>query len=362
MTQTSVLPRAAGLFDPYQLRDVRFRNRIAISPMCQYAAPEGLATDWHLAHLGSRAIGGAGLVVVEATAVGPEGRISPADLGLWSDEQIAPLARLARFMTEQGAVPGIQLAHAGRKASTLPPWEGGGVAAADRGGWQPVGPSPLAFDAASPVPTELDAAGIAALVAAFAAAAGRAGAAGFQVLEVHAAHGYLLHEFLSPLSNQRTDGYGGSLAGRTRLVREVVTAVRRTWPERLPLFVRVSATDWVEGGWDLPQTVELARQLAPLGVDLIDVSSGGLVPGARIPVAPGYQVPFAATVRQEAGLATGAVGLITGAAQAEAILREGQADLVLIGRPSLRDPHWPLHAARELGVEFPWPRQYARAL
>ncbi|MHB1312018.1 MAG: NADH:flavin oxidoreductase/NADH oxidase [Gemmatimonadaceae bacterium] len=352
-----------GLFDSLTLRGLTLRNRIAVSPMCQYSAGDGLANDWHLVHLGSRAVGGAGLVIAEATAVTAPGRISPQDLGLWSEAQVEPLARIVRVIEGQGAVAGIQLAHAGRKASTLRPWDDGtGTATAAAGGWDDVvGPSAVPFDAASVTPRALSDGEIAGVVAAFAAAAGRALAAGFRVVELHAAHGYLLHEFLSPLSNRRTDGYGGSFESRTRIVREVVDAVRRVWPEALPLFVRVSATDWLDGGWDLEQTVELARVLKDRGVDLIDCSSGGNATGVRIPLTPGYQVPLAARVRQGADIATGAVGLITGAAQADEIIRQGQADVVLLAREMLRDPYWPLHAAAELGQAAPWPPQYLRA-
>ncbi len=351
----------AHLFEPLTLRGVSLPNRIAVAPMCQYSAQEGVASPWHLVHYGGLAQGGSGLILVEATAVRPEGRISPEDLGLWNDAQAEALAPLARFMASQGAVPGLQLAHAGRKACTRAPWRGaGGTIPEATGGWQPVGPSPLPFDDQHATPEALDAAGIAAVVRAFAEAATRAHAAGFQVVEVHAAHGYLLHQFLSPLSNTRTDAYGGSFEHRTRLVREVVAAVRAVWPEDLPLLVRLSCTDWVEGGWDLPQTVALAQQLKGLGADLVDCSSAGLVPGARIPVAPGYQVPFAEAVRREAGIATGAVGLLTEPAQTEAILAGGQADLVLLGRELLRDPRWPLRAAQALGATVPWPGPYAR--
>ncbi len=351
------------LFSPLTLRSLFLRNRIAVSPMCQYSSVDGFATDWHLVHLGARAVGGAALVLTEAAAVEARGRISPADLGIWDDRHVDPLARVAAFVAAQGAVPGIQLAHAGRKASTAPPWEGGGPVAPEAGGWPVVGPSPLPFGPGSPVPEALDAAGIAAVVAAFAAAARRALAAGFQVVEVHAAHGYLLHSFLSPLSNHRDDAYGGDLAGRARLLLEVVEAVRAVWPDELPLFVRISATDWAKGGWDNDQSVALARLLAPLGVDLLDCSSGGLVPGVSIPAAAGYQVPFAERIRRETGLATGAVGLITEPAQADAIIRDGRADLVLLARQLLREPSWPLSAAHELGYDdvAPWPKQYQRA-
>lgn len=352
------------LFAPLTIREVTFRNRIAVSPMCQYSAEDGLANDWHLVHLGSRAVGGAGLVIAEATAVQARGRISPHDLGLWDDRQVEPLARITAFISAQGAVPGIQLAHAGRKASTARPWEGGRPVAAGAGGWDDiVGPSPLPFADGYPTPRPLGVEEIRQVVRAFARAAERALAAGFRVVEIHAAHGYLIHQFLSPLSNRRDDAYGGSFENRIRLACEVVEAVRDVWPERLPLFVRISATDWVEGGWDLEQSVELARRLRALGVDLVDCSSGGLVPGVRIPVAPGYQVPFAERVRREAGVLTGAVGLITEPEQADAIIREGKADLVLLARELLRDPHWPLRAAHRLGRgdSAPWPPQYLRA-
>ena len=349
------------LFQPLTLRGLTLPNRIAVSPMCQYQATDGLANDWHLVHLGGLAQGGAGLVITEATAVVPEGRISPDDLGLWNDAQAKVLARIAHFIASQGAVPGIQLAHAGRKASNPAPWKGSGSLPASTGGWTPVAPSALAFDEGWTVPTALDEPGILAVIEAFMDAARRAVAAGFRVIEIHAAHGYLLHQFLSPLSNHRTDAYGGSFENRTRLVREVAGALRNILPEELPLLARISATDWVEGGWNLDESVALAKELKDLGVDLVDCSSGGLVPRAQIPLGPGYQVPFAARIRAEAGLPTGAVGLITGAEQAERILAEGSADLVLLGRELLRDPRWPLHAAQLLGAETPWPASYLRA-
>lgn len=352
-----------GLFAPLEIRGVRFRNRVGVSPMCQYSSVDGFATDWHFVHLGSRAVGGAGLVVVESTAVTPEGRISPGDLGIWSDAHVEGLARCARFVGEHGAVPGIQLGHAGRKASTAPPWLGGKPLAEAEGGWRPVlAPSGIPFAPGWPEPEPLDAEGIRAVVAAFADGARRARDAGFRVVEVHAAHGYLLHQFLSPLSNRRADAYGGSFENRTRLVREVCEAVRGEWPEELPLFVRISATDWAEGGWDVEQSVALCEALGPLGVDLVDCSSGGLVPGVKIPVGPGYQTTFAERVRRGAGIATAAVGLITDAKQADEIVRDGRADLVLLARQLLRDPYWPLHAARHLGVEVEWPVQYRRAV
>ena len=350
------------LFDPLKIRSVTFPNRIAVSPMCQYFCQNGLASDWHLVHLGSRAVGGAGLVFCEATAVEARGRISPEDLGLWSDAHIEPLARVTRFVQAQGSVAGIQLAHAGRKASTYRPWSGEGMIPASLGGWNDVvAPSAVAFVPAYPMPAELTEDEIASVVRAFGEASRRALEAGFQVVEIHAAHGYLLHEFLSPLSNLRTDRYGGSFANRTRVVREVVEDVRRHWPEKNPLFLRISATDWTEGGWDVEQSVDLARALQPLGVDLFDCSSGGNVPKAKIPLGPGYQVPFAEQIRRDAGIPTAAVGMITEAAQADAIIRSGQADLVLLAREMLRDPYWPLHAAQELGQETTWPLQYLRA-
>lgn len=329
--------------------------------MCQYSSKDGMATDWHLVHLGSRAVGGAGLVMVEATAVEAEGRISRADMGLWNDGQIAPLARIAEFVAGQGAVPAIQIAHAGRKASTAIPWEGNRALTPEEGAWEVVGPSSIPFDDGFPAPRELTKEEIASLTASFARAARRALAAGFRILEIHSAHGYLFHEFLSPLSNRRTGEYGGSFPNRTRFLCETVKAVRAVWPEDRPLFVRLSATDWKEGGWDVDQTVTLAGCLRDLGVDLIDVSSGGILPGIRIPAGPGYQTEFAARIRREAGIATAAVGEITAPAQADHIIRTGQADMVLLAREFLRQPYWPLHAAQALGHPAPVPRQYPRA-
>ena len=349
------------LFSPHRLRELEFRNRIFVSPMCQYSANDGLANTWHLVHLGGRAVGGAGLVMVEATAVAPEGRITPHCLGLWSDAHTEALQPIARFIKEQGAVPGIQLAHAGRKASVEVPWKGGGAVPAAAGGWQPLSASGLAFAPGSPQPRALGGAELDALVQQFVDAAGRALAAGFEVVEIHMAHGYLLHEFLSPLSNQRTDDYGGELANRARLPRRVAAAVRERWPAALPVFVRISASDWVEGGWDLAQSVTLARWLKDAGIDLIDCSSGGLVPTARIPAGPGFQTPFATAIREQVGIATGAVGLITDAVQAEQIVATGLADVVFLARELLRDPYWPLRAARQLGVDLAWPPQYERA-
>ena len=349
------------LFEPLEIRGVKLRNRIGVSPMCQYSSEGGYVGDWHFVHLGRFAIGGAGLVITEATAVAPEGRITPHDLGIWDDSHVDGLRRIVRFLRDHGAVVAIQLGHAGRKASTKRPWEGEGAVPPEAGGWQVVAPSAVPFSDTYPQPRELTEEGIRGVVDAFRAAAARALDAGFQVVELHAAHGYLLHQFLSPLSNRRTDRYGGDFENRIRLTLEVVDAVREVWPERLPLFVRISATDWVEGGWTPEESVELARRLKDHGVDLIDCSSGGLVPGARIPVAPGYQVPFAERIRKEAGIATAAVGLITEPEQADRIIREGQADLVLLAREMLRQPHWPLLAAHRLGVDVPWPPQYARA-
>ena len=350
------------LFDPLVIQDVTFANRVFVSPMCEYSSTDGYATDWHLVHLGTRAVGGAGLILTEATAVLPEGRISPHDLGIWSDDHIEPLSRVVRFIHEQGSVAGMQLAHAGRKASTYRPWDGNGAISESDGGWtNVVAPSAVRFADHYPMPKELSIDAIQNIVFAFAAAARRACEAGFRVIEIHAAHGYLLHEFLSPLSNRRTDSYGGSFENRTRILRETVAAVRSSWPERAPLFVRISATEWVEGGWDVEQSVELAGQLKPLGVDLMDCSSGGNVPHAQIPVGPGYQTAFADQVRREANILTGAVGMITSSIQAEQIITTGQADAVIIAREFLRDPYWPLRAARELGQRVSWPVQYLRA-
>jgi 2,4-dienoyl-CoA reductase-like NADH-dependent reductase (Old Yellow Enzyme family) len=350
------------LLSPLTIRGVTLRNRIVMSPMCQYIARDGFADDWHLVHLGSRAAGGVALVIVEATAVTADGRITPGDLGIWSDEHVAPLARIARFVHSQGAVAGIQLAHAGRKASCAVPWKGGAGLAPEAGGWPVIGPSAVAFDEGNPVPMALDQAGIDGVVAAFEAGTRRALAAGFRLIEVHAAHGYLLHEFLSPLSNRRTDGYGGSLENRMRLPLRVAGAVRKLVPADLPVFVRISATDWADGGWDVEQSVVLACRLRELGIDLIDVSSGGLVPKARIPVGKGYQVPLARKIRDEAGVMTGAVGLITEARQANEIVTGGDADLVLLARELLREPYWALKAQQELGAEASWPISYGYAV
>lgn len=349
------------LFEPLTLRSLVLRNRIGIPPMCQYSARDGLAQDWHFVHYGSRAAGGAGLLIVEATAVVAEGRISSGDLGLWDDRHIEPLARIARFVREQGCGAVIQLAHAGRKASATLGWEPQRSLTAAEGGWPVVAPTALSFGDGYVEPRELDEAGIGKVVEAFATAAGRAREAGFQAVEIHAAHGYLLHQFLSPLSNRRTDGYGGSFDNRSRVVREVVAAVRAQWPEDLPLMIRLSATDWVDGGWSVEETVALCRVLKSLGVDLVDVSSGGLVPTAVIPAGPGFQTEFASRVRHEAGIPTAAVGLITAPAQADQIVRCGQADMVLLGREVLRNPYWPLTAAQVLGQSAAWPLQYLRA-
>ena len=351
-----------GLFDELTIRDVRLANRIVVSPMCQYSCEEGMATDWHLVHLGSRAVGGAALVIAEATAVLPEARISPQDLGIWSDAHIEPLARITRFIHAQGSVAGIQLAHAGRKGSTVRPWEGAGKVGERQGGWSDIlAPSAIPFAANYGMPKAASVERIAVIVDAFGKAAERALEAGFRVLEIHSAHGYFLHEFLSPLSNHRTDAYGGSFENRSRIVREVVNKTRRVWPERLPLFLRISATDWVEGGWDIEQAVELARAVLSLGVDLVDCSSGGNIADATVPLAPGYQVPFAERIRRDTGILTGAVGMITEARQADDIIRSQKADLVLIAREMLRDPYWPLHAAAHLGKSISWPAQYLRA-
>jgi 2,4-dienoyl-CoA reductase-like NADH-dependent reductase (Old Yellow Enzyme family) len=349
------------LFTPLTVRGITLRNRIAVSPMCQYSSDDGFATDWHLVHLGSRAVGGASLVIAEASAVESRGRISPQDLGIWKDEHIENLSRIAAFVKQQNAVPGIQIAHAGRKGSTRVPWRGGSQIPTEEGGWVTVAPSAIPFRSQDAAPAELSKTEIRRIVEAFAAAARRAYAAGFEVLEIHAAHGYLINEFLSPLANRRTDEYGGTYENRTRFALEVVEAVRAVWPESLPLFVRISATDWVEGGWNLDESVALAARLLRIGVDLIDCSSGGAVPDAKIELAPGYQAPFAERIRRETGVLTGAVGLITEPRQADEIIRAGQADLVLLARAFLRDPYWPLHAAQELEQEAPVPVQYGRA-
>lgn len=350
------------LFTPIRFRSVQARNRIMLSPLCEYSAKEGMPNAWQLVHLGARAVGGAGIVFTEATAVEARGRISPADTGMWNDAQRDAWTPIAAFLSAQGAVPGMQLAHAGRKASTRVPWEGRDPLKPNEGAWETIAPSPLPFDSGWGVPREMAAREIAEVVAAFASAAKRALQAGFKIVEIHAAHGYLLHEFLSPLSNRRQDGYGGSLENRARLLLEVLDAVRAVWPASLPLFVRISATDWVSGGWDLAQSVALAHLLRKRGdVDLLDCSSGGNDPRQKIPLGPGFQVPFAETIRRESGLATGAVGLIREPDAAEAILAKGQADVVILGRMLMADPHWPLRAAKQLGFDVPWPSQYLRA-
>jgi 2,4-dienoyl-CoA reductase-like NADH-dependent reductase (Old Yellow Enzyme family) len=350
-----------ALFDPLPLRDLTLRNRIAVSPMCQYSCVDGLANTWHMVHLGSRAVGGAALVFTEAAAVTAEGRISPHDLGIWNDAQTAALAPVVDFIRSQGRAAGIQLAHAGRKGSTRRPWQGGGRLDPADGGWEPVGPTTTPFTPGYPVPRELESSELAVIAASFRDAARRALDAGFEVVELHAAHGYLIHEFLSPLSNTRTDAHGGSFDNRARLCLEVVDEIRTVWPERLPLFVRLSTTDWVDDGWSVDDSVALARRLKERGVDLVDCSSGGNVAKAAIPIGPGYQVPAAERIRREAGIATGAVGLITDARQADTIVASSQADIVLLARQLLRDPYWPLHAAVELGHAMDWPPQYLRA-
>lgn len=350
------------LFDPLVLRDVTLRNRVAVSPMCQYSSEDGFANDWHMVQLGRFAVGGAGLVFTEANAVLPEGRISPSDLGIWSDGHVEPLARIARFIKAQGAIPGTQLAHAGRKASTAAPWKGGQSVAIEDGGWRPIyAPSAIPFNEGWIVPEALTKEGIASVVKAFGKAAQRALAAGFEIIEIHGAHGYLLNEFLSPLTNKRTDEYGSSFENRTRALREAIECIRQYWPERLPLFLRISGNDYHPDGWTPEDSAALGRMVKPLGVDLIDCSSGGVVGGVKIPVGPGYQAPIAEKVRREAGIATAAVGMITSPAQADQIIRNGQADLVLLAREMLRDPNWALHAAHALGHDVPWPSQHLRA-
>jgi len=351
------------LLSPLTLRSLTLRNRIAMAPMCQYSAEDGMANDWHLVHLGSRAVGGTGLVIVEATGVTPDGRITPGDLGIWSDGHIAPLAHIARFVHSQGAVAGIQLAHAGRKASTAAPWTGGAtLATPGQGGWPVVAPSAIAFHPGDPLPVALDEAGIDRIVDAFEAAARRALAAGFKVIEIHAAHGYLLHQFLSPHSNARGDDYGGSLENRMRFVLRVTERLRAAVPAELPLLVRISATDWAPGGWDIEQSVELCRRLKDLGVDLVDVSTGGNLPTARIPVAKRYQVPCSRRIRDDAGIPTGTVGLITDPKEADDIVTGGDADLVLLGRELLREPYWALKAQHAFEEEPDWPLQYGYAV
>jgi len=349
------------LLSPLSIKSVTFKNRITVSPMCQYSAEDGFASDWHLVHYGSRAVGGAALIIQEATAVSPEGRITPADLGLYKDEDIEKLQSITSFIDQNGAVAGIQLAHAGRKASCARPWDGGKQLKENEGGWTTVSASALSFNPEDDTPQALDADGIKKVVDDFKAAAKRAFQAGYKLLEIHAAHGYLVHQFLSPLSNHRTDSYGGSFKNRIRLLLEIVNAVKPVWPQNFPLFVRISATDWAEGGWSIDEAVHLSSILKMEGVDLIDCSSGGLVPYAKIPAGPGYQVPFAERIKKEAGILTGAVGLITEVQQAEDILEKGQADLIIIARESLREPYFALKAAAVLGDESTWPLQYLRA-
>ena len=345
------------LFAPLQLRSIVLKNRIAVSPMCQYAGNDGFANDWHLVHLGSRAVGGAGLVIAEATAVTPTGRISPHDLGIWKDEHIDMLQRITSFISAQGSIPGIQLAHAGRKGSTSAPWNGDHALGSEAGGWTPLGPSAIPFSHDKAMPEALTIAGVQEIVAAFAASAQRALRAGFKVIEIHGAHGYLIHEFLSPLSNKRQDEYGGSFENRTRFLREVIIAIRQVWPADLPLLLRISASDWTEAGWTIDDSVRLAPIVQALGVDLIDCSSGGAVPDVKIPARPSYQVPFADAVRQT-GVPTGAVGIIVAPEQAEEILQAGQADLIFMARELLRDPYFPIHAAHQLNHDIQWPVQY----
>jgi 2,4-dienoyl-CoA reductase-like NADH-dependent reductase (Old Yellow Enzyme family) len=349
------------LFSPLQIKSIKFKNRIAISPMCQYSAEEGFANNWHLVHLGSRAIGGAGLIIQEATAVSPEARISPADLGLWSDDHIKKLKKINKFIISQGSIPGIQLAHAGRKASVSAPWYGNKKLAQNQGGWETVAPSAIGYHENEPTPTALDKSGIQKVITDFKLATRRAVVAGYQVMEIHGAHGYLLHQFLSPLTNVRTDEYGGSFENRIRLTLEVLKAVQSEWPKNLPLLVRISATDWAEGGWNIEESIELSKILKEQGVDLIDVSSGGLVSHQQIPLGPNYQVPFAEQIKKETAILTGAVGLITTVQQAEDIVASGKADLVLFARESLRNPNIGLDFAHELGVDVQWPIQYERA-
>jgi 2,4-dienoyl-CoA reductase-like NADH-dependent reductase (Old Yellow Enzyme family) len=351
----------AKLFTPITIKSVRIKNRIVVSPMCEYSSVDGFANEWHMVHLGSRAVGGAGLVITEATAVSPEGRISPDDLGIWKNAHLDKLKNIVSFIHKHGSVAGIQLAHAGRKASSPSPWKGSNQLSKENGGWQPVAPSAIPFRDEDIIPEALTAEGIKKVVEDFKAAAQRALSAGFKLVEIHGAHGYLIHEFLSPLSNQRTDEYGGSFENRIRLLTEITEAIQSVWPKELPLFVRISATDWAPGGWNENEAVQLATVLKNRGVDLIDCSSGGLVPGVKIPVGPGYQVQFAEKIKKEAGILTGAVGMITGAEQAEAILTKGEADLIIIARELLRDPYFPLHAAHQLGADIEWPVQYLRA-
>lgn len=351
----------ALLFEPLTIRSITFKNRIVVSPMCQYSSEDGFANDWHLVHLGSHAVGGSALVIAEATAVSPEGRITPDDLGIWKEEHLSMLQRITQFIKTQGAVPGIQLAHAGRKASHHSPWKSGAALKPEEGAWQTVAPSAIPFKEGEPAPTALDKEGIQKVITDFKIATRRALQAGFQVIELHGAHGYLLHEFLSPISNKREDEYGGSFENRIRLLLEVTAAVREEWPAELPLFVRISATDWTEGGWTGDDSAALARILKTKEVDLIDCSTGGNVHGAKIPTSPLYQVPFAEQVKRDGSILSGAVGLITTAEECEEIIASGKADVILLARQLLREPYFPLHAAKKLGVDVKWPVQYERA-
>lgn len=350
------------LFSPLKIRDIELKNRIAVSPMCQYSCVDGIMNDWHLVHLGSRAVGGAGLIISEATAVSPEGRISPDDAGIWNEEQVKVLKRITSFIKSQNSVPGIQLAHAGRKASTFSPWKGSGEVTIEKGGWQTIAPSNLSFNDYYPTPIEMSLSDISLINNQFTKAAQRSIEAGFEIIELHFAHGYLIHEFLSPLSNQRKDEYGGSLEKRCRLAIEITKSVREVIPQGTPLFVRISSTDWIEGGWDINQSVQLSKWFKEVGVDLIDSSSGGNIANAKIPAKPGYQIPFAQRIKNEANILTGGVGLITTADQAEEIIESEQADIVLLAREMLRDPYWALHAAKKLNVDLiDYPKQYLRA-
>ncbi|SEI75332.1 2,4-dienoyl-CoA reductase [Dyadobacter koreensis] len=349
------------LFSPLEIKSIKLKNRITVSPMCQYSSVDGFANDWHLVHLGSRAVGGAGLIISEATAVSPEGRISPQDLGIWKDDHIEKLAQITSFISQHGTVPGIQLSHAGRKASTATPWLGRGKVKAEDGGWQPVAPSAIAFSDSYPMPVALDQEGIDKVILDFTNAAKRALDAGFKVVEIHAAHGYLIHQFLSPLSNQRTDSYGGSFENRIRFLLQIIDSVKKVWPSDLPIFVRISATDWAEGGWTIEESVKLALQLKEEKVDLIDVSTGGLASHQKIPVGPAYQLPFASRIKKETGMLTGTVGLITNSAQSETILVNEDADMIIMAREILRNPYFPLQAAKELHDEVEWPIQYERS-
>lgn len=352
----------SNLFSPLTIKNITLKNRIAVSPMCQYSSADGFANDWHLVHLGSRAVGGAGLVFFEATAVSPEGRISPGDLGIWQDDHVPMLKRITDFIKSHGAVPGIQLAHAGRKASHHVPWNGGKTLSSNEGAWQTVAPSPVAFKDEDNLPLELNKAGIQKVISDYKDAAKRALDAGFEIIEIHAAHGYLIHEFYSPFSNKRTDDYGGSFENRIRFLLEIIDNVNQVWPAEYPLFVRISATDWIDDGWTVEDSVQLAKILKDHHVDLVDCSTGGNVPGVKIEIGPCYQLPFAEKIKKESGIMTGAVGMITRASEAESIISNDQADIVLIAREFLRDPYFPLHAAKELNIDVDWPLQYLRAM